>query len=453
MQQSAAAAGPGSRWLELLRRLGWRHQGFRATSSSRALLALCLLLAIPFAMDQWAFQVRMRDYNPDLRGWLDNARELVAGPDAGFYRAHPFYIYPPFFLTLIWPLTRLSDPAAGAVFETVKWVALVVSLRAAWRLCSPPSEDVPPLVAVGSLVLTWRFIDNDLGVGNINVFLLCAVLVGCWWVARGRSIAGGALIALAVSIKVTPLLLLVYFAYKGRWRVLVGGLLAGIVCLVVWPAVCFGWQANWALLQAWYQAVVAGFLSHGVVPSEHNNQALVGILNRLLGPEVAIRPGTYLTIVELPPAARDAVRILLAASILLVTGWACRRRLEPRTPRLAFAAELSIVLIAMLLLSGMSWKAHFVSMVLPYSVLLTYLADARYPAERRRTIGVLLLASIALCMLTCDIITPRGANYAEALGLVTLGAVFAAGALLALRGSLQSALLRLPCVPVSAGRP
>ncbi len=389
----------------------------------------------------------MRDYNPDLRGWLDNARDLAARPDAGFYAAHPFYIYPPFFLTLVWPLTLLADPVAGAVFETLKWIALVISLRAAWRLCSRPGEDVPPLVAVGSIVLTWRFIDNDLGVGNINIFLLCAVLVGCWWVARGRPVAGGALIAVAVSIKVTPLLLLVYFAYKGWWRPFVGGALAGIVCLVAWPAIFFGWQANGELLHAWYQTVIAGFLSHGVVRSEHTNQALVGILNRLLGPQVAIRPDTYLTIVDLPPAARDVIRMLLSAGILAVTAWACRRRVEPRRAPLAFAAELSMVLIAMLLLSGLSWKAHFVTMVLPYSVLLAYLADARY-SDRRRSIGVLLVVSSALCTLTCDIITPRGANYAEAVGVVTLGAIAAAGALVVLRAQLQPAISSL--LPASA---
>ena len=422
----------------LVHRLGWQHRGFHVASPARALLALCLLLAIPFALDQWAFQVRMRDYNPDLLGWLENARELVAHPYPAFYLEHPFYVYPPFFLTLIWPLTKLPAPAAGAVFETLKWAALVVSLRTAWRLCSRPGEDVPPLVALGSILLTWRFIDNDLGVGNINVFLLCAVLLGCWWVARGRQFAGGALITLAVSIKVTPLLLLAYFAYKGWWRPLVGGALTGIVCLVVWPAVCFGWQANWELLPAWYQAVVAGFLSHGAVPSEHNNQALVGILNRLLGPQVAIRPDTYLTIVDLSPPARDAIRALLTAGVLACVGWACRRRLNLRSQPMAFATELGIVLIAMLLLSGLSWKAHFVTLVLPYSVLLAYLADARHPDRGRRTIGILLLLSIALSTLTCDVITPKGANYAEALGLITLGAVAAAAALCVLRARLPA---------------
>ena len=79
----------------------------------------------------------MREYNPDLRGWLENAAAIVRQPSARFYAEHPFYIYPPFFLTLIWPLTKLPVPLAAAVFESVKWVALIGSLRMAWRLAAP----------------------------------------------------------------------------------------------------------------------------------------------------------------------------------------------------------------------------------------------------------------------------------------------------------------------------
>ncbi len=437
MPERQSTAMPESRRAGLLRRLGWGHRGFRVASAPRAFLGLCLLLAIPFAADQWAFQQRMQWYNPDLRGWLENAAELMAGPQADFYAAHPFYIYPPFFLTLIWPLTKLPVPVAAAAFETAKWAALVVSLRLAWRLCSRPAEDVPPIVALGSLLLTWRFIDNDLGMGNVNILLLCAILAGCWLVSRGRQLSGGFVIAAAASIKLTPALLLVYFAYKGWWRPWVGAAAGVVFCLLVWPVVFFGWQGNWELLAGWYHTVVAGFLSHGAVRSEHTNQALVGILNRLLGPHVAILPDTRLTLVELSQPVRDLVRTSLTGAVLVGLGWACRRRLNPRAQPLAFAAELGLVLIAMLLLSGLSWKAHFVTLLLPYSVLLAYLADARYPRRGRGIVAMLLLLSLALCTLTSDIITPRGANYAEALGLITLGALAAAAALGVLRAQLR----------------
>lgn len=421
----------------LLTRLGWGHHGFHVASHRRAFLGLCLVLALPFVADQMAFQTRMQRFNPDLRGWLTSAASVVQDPHQPLYAEYVgFYIYPPFFLTLIWPLTKVPVPVAAVVFETLKWVALVLSLRFAWRLCSPRGEDAPPVVALGSLLLTWRFIDNDLGYGNINVLLLCAVLGACQLAARGRQFSAGLVLAVVACIKVTPALLLVYFLHKGWWHTLLGAAAGALICLVIWPVAWFGWEANGQLLAGWYHAVVAGFLSHGAVRSEHTNQALVGILNRLFGTHTAIFPDTYLTIVDLPAWLRDLVRLALTGGVLAGLAWTCRGRVRPALQPQTFAAEVSLVLIAMLLLSGLSWKSHFVTMLLPYSLLLAYLADARH-ANRRRAIGTLLLASFALCTLTSDIITPTGANYAEALGLITLGALAAAAAVLIVRRQLN----------------
>jgi len=417
----------------LLGRLGWGHRGFRVGSSRAALLGLLLLLLLPFIGDQIAFQERMRQFDPDLKGWLETARVAFDDPSAPIYTFYTgFYIYPPFFLTLIRPLNALPVPVAAFVFETLKWVALVVAFRLAWRLSSPPGEDMPPIVALGSLLMTWRFIESDLAYGNVNIFVLAAVLGGALLVARRRYVAGGALVAVAACIKVTPALLLVYFVYKGWWRTLLGAAAAVVVCLVIWPALCFGWHGNLHLLGGWYDAVVAGFIERGAVRSEHTNQALVGILNRLFGGHPSIfatdpsGPHVYLTLVLLPQWVRAVLRGLLTLGVLGALGWMCRGRVDPGRARVAYAAEVGGVLVAMLLLSGLSWKSHFVTMLLPYSVLLGYLADVRYPDAFRRGLELLLAASFVLCTLTSDIITPTGANYAEALGLIALGAILAA---------------------------
>ncbi len=421
------AAGPNS--TGLLARLGWNHRGFRARSQGAAVVALCLVLLVPFVLDQLMFQHAMRTRFPDLAGWLQNAKTLVSAPDQPFYERYgAFYVYPPFFLTLLWPLTKLPVALAAAIFQTVKWIAIVVSARAAWRLCAPPGEDVPPIVALGSLALTWRFIGNDLGVGNVNTLLLLAIVGGCWLLTRGWHVAAGVAVAAAVSVKVTPALLLVYFAYKGWWRVLVGAAVGMALFLVVWPAACLGWENNWQLLGGWYHAIVAGFVERGAVRSEHTNQALVGILNRLFGPHPTFVPDAHWTIVNLSESARSVVRFGVAGLTLLGLAWVCRGRLRPARRPLAFAAEVSLVLIAMLLLSGLSWKAHFVTMLLPYASVLAWLADGRLAAGRRRVVGGLLAASFVLCTMTGDILTPTGADYAEALGLIMLGSLLAGAA-------------------------
>jgi hypothetical protein len=132
------------------------------------------------------------------------------------------------------------------------------------------------------------------------------------------------------------------------------------------------------------------------------------------------------------------LRAGLSVAILAVLARACRRRLDPARQPLALAAEIGLVQIAMLALSGISWKDHFIALLLPYTVLLAYLADARYPDAARTRVKRWLLVSFVLCTLTCDIITPRGADYAEAFGLILFGALAAAGGLLAVRRALDT---------------
>jgi len=65
-------------------------------------------------------------------------------------------------------------------------------------------------------------------------------------------------------------------------------------------------------------------------------------------------------------------------------------------------------------------------LLLPFSVLLAYLADARY-TQARRAVHTLTWVAAVLCLLTTDILGPTIADYVQACGGLTLGVV-AAGA-------------------------
>ncbi|MFH1745946.1 MAG: glycosyltransferase family 87 protein [Planctomycetota bacterium] len=420
----------------LAARLGWGHRGFRADSNRSALVALLILLALPFVLDTWNLLDPAQPPRPDIARWLGVAETLRSDPALPIYDQdlHPDYLYPPYFLTFFWMLCWLPSWAATLVFELVKWVALFVSLRCAWRICARPGEDVPPLVALGSLLLTWRYLSNDLGQGNVNIFMLLLVVSGCWLLRLGNHVAAGFVVAVGACTKVTPALLLVYFLYKRCWWTLVGAALGVVVCLVIWPSLWIGWANNWDLLWDWYNHVVKGYIEHGAVYSIHSNQSITGVLNRLLGPHVAIHyPDVYLSFTVLPPIWLNALRLTLTAAVLLTLGWATRGRLPTRQQPLAFAAEVGLVLIAMLMLSGYSWKMHFVTLIVAFSTWLAYLLDRRNPDGPRRVLKLLLIPAFLLCVMTGDILTPRGADYAEAYGAVLLGAVTTAVALLIIR--------------------
>ncbi|MFH1745945.1 MAG: glycosyltransferase family 87 protein [Planctomycetota bacterium] len=419
-------------------RLGWGHRGFHATSGKRALLGLLLLLLLPFLSDViGALRFGMQRGYVDLRIWYSIGPAFMSDPRVPLYETYPSYLYPPFFLTLITPLFKLPANYATAIFQLLKWAALVVSLRLAWRLCSPRGEDVPPIVALGSLLLAGRFLANSMTCGNINMFILAAMLTGAWLITRGRQVGAGFVIGVVACIKVMPALLLAYFVYKRWWRTLWGAALAAAVCLLLYPALFLGWENNLRQLQGWWEYLPQAFLEHGRVNSVHSNQAFAAVLNRLFGGYPAYPPDIYLTPIVWPAWVMSILRIGGQIIGLGVLAYACRRRLDATRESLAYATEIGLVLMATLALSGISWKAQFVAVLLPYTAMLAYLVDARYRDRGRRRVIWWLLASFVLCTLTSDIISPRGADLAEALGLLLYGALTAGGGLLVLRGMLS----------------
>lgn len=387
--------------------------------------------------DQVQFQLALDRQGHDLEFWCQLSKEFAANPAAPPYAKHPRYLYPPCFLLFMRPLAELPLPWAALVFESVKWLALFISIWIAWRLAGPEGEELPPIVALGALLLSARFLANDLSQGNVNIFILAGILCSCRLFVLGREWPAGLLLGAIGCIKVTPALLVVYFAGKRRWRMVMASAVGVAAILWLVPSLWIGWSPNHTAVAAWYDHVIKGFVRDGAILSVHINQSLTAMMNRMLSDHVAIEPDYFVTLAVLPAGTLKAVRYAVFGAILLTLAWACRGRLDARRAPLAFSAELGLVLIAMLLLSGYSWKAHFVVMLVPYTVLLAWLADARY-AGRRRAVGFCLAASFALCTLTADILGTRGANLAEAYGLIAAGAILAAAGLLIVRARLRA---------------
>ena len=234
--------------------------------------------------------------------------------------------------------------------------------------------------------------------------------------------------------------MLVYFVYGRGYKALGGAVLAGVFCLLVWPSLLVGWQNNVAAMHGFYERLVAGYLSRRCLvnskqPITHGHRQPSARPGRRHGRNHfggVHNPGTAY-------APRDSGRSRGRSSC-----GACGvlRRGARQQPRLAFACEVGLVQIGMLLLSGITWKNHYVSLLLPYSVLLTWLADARHVGPRR-TVATLLALSVVLCTGTSDFIGHAAARYAEAYGLIALGAMIAGLGLIVVRRAVRNQARRL----------
>lgn len=194
----------------------------------------------------------------------------------------------------------------------------------------------PLLTALALLVLSIPFV-YEVGVGNVNAFLLLGLLTAWRAFVRGRAWASGSLLAVAAAMKVTPIM-------AAWWAIVVGGRRAAVGVLItlgVASAVSLGG---------------AGLANH------------LAYVEALTGGAVSFYPlslGGMLAFAGLPePAARVLVGICAFAAVLLI--WKLRRR-----PDRSFQAAVVATIAASPAVS-INW----------FVLLLALLAPLAWPVPR-----------------------------------------------------------------------
>src|SRR5262249_46917227 len=93
-----------------------------------------------------------------------------------------------------------------------------------------------------TLLLVCGPLRQQVAQGQLFLILL-ALVTGIWLADRkGRQILAGALLALAISLAVTPVVLLLYFPLRRRWRAATGTLL-GLLLINLAPGLVLGARA------------------------------------------------------------------------------------------------------------------------------------------------------------------------------------------------------------------
>ncbi len=363
-----------------------------------------------------------------LKIWLPCAAEI--GRDELLYTHHRNYIYPPWYLVVIRPLTYVSRTAAAIIWQMMKYAAVGAIFWLVWDLLSRDGP-LPTWAKLGSVVMSARFILNDLGHGNVNLFICLLVVLAVWLLARGRLIACGVAVAVAACIKITPALWAVYLLYKRQWRALVGVVIGVVICLELVPLMLLSPAMNHALLRRWYAHVITPYVSKGQVYSTRINQSMAGVTNRLLGRSEWAPRDEPIALVDLDDETLKWVQRGIGFAVIAMLAWFCRGAL-PEPDRLALAVEWSLVAATTLVLSGYTWTGHFCLLILAHVAVLAYLARR---GEQRidRQVLVLTIIALALCSLTSDLITPAGRRWAAAVGLMLYGVLALAAALVLIR--------------------
>jgi len=148
---------------------------------------------------------------------IKNAQNIYQPP---FFKSFQYY-YGPIFALILAPLSSL--PSSISEFF---WVFLICFfLYRVVIICSTYFPDLKTQKEkftwiVFTLFCTYRFIIDDVNMIQVTTFLLWATLESFDLFEKKKLGLGGALLALAITIKLLPLLFLPYLFYRGSWKAL-----------------------------------------------------------------------------------------------------------------------------------------------------------------------------------------------------------------------------------------
>jgi len=179
-----------------------------------------------------------------------------------------------------------------------------------------------------------------LGMGQINLFLLFLISLTFYLYQTKHLGWAGMILAIAVSIKLTPVVLLLFFLRKKDWRV-VRAFIASSLVITGLSIYAFGW----GLTEQYWLEIFPSLPTIG--NAVYYNQSLAGFLARL----------------ELSNQVAGTINFLVMMG-LLVWSWLLiqPRRLQP----LQNLLEFGLLIIIVLLVGGLTWQHHLVLLLISF---------------------------------------------------------------------------------------
>ncbi len=293
----------------------------------------------------------------DFQVYHRAAKRAVAGETIYRLSDPHRFLYAPVVTLVFFPLAVLPTLAGKILWFSVNVVLLASIFRTTQQLVFPDGRAPPGFHAL-LLLLSFRFIDNNLGHGQVNIVLLWLVLRAYALAGQERHPLAGLALSAAIVTKIVPAVLLLQIVLRRQWRFAVWTGL-GLCALMVVPLLWWG-SAYPQLVRDW-GAVVADQAGHYEMGNKIN-QSISAFAYRLFRPYPGGSPA-----VELSAATVEAMTLALHAAfviplILLSLRLGREARHEPQGPH---GDELSLYLLYSTVASPYSWKYYFANLIFP----------------------------------------------------------------------------------------
>lgn len=274
------------------------------------------------------------------------------------------YIYPPLFSFLLIPLGALSPYLASLIFQIISWLAL---LGIVWLLLKDKNSIVSQMKLPGwtftlLLLLNFRFLESHIQNNQVGILLIFLILIS---ILSEKDTLSGFLLALAVSIKVTPLVFLFLFIYQRRFKA-IGYFVISILFWNLLPCL-YNFNYTMQMTNTWFSEILGNAMSNPMLRSWKNNQSFVSTMAKyfLVGADFINQPSYNLPFLQLSKETIKYIQLIFVGLFGLPLLFLLKKK--------GIQWEiLSLLFLFSAIFSGISWTHSFVICLVPYLLILFY---------------------------------------------------------------------------------
>ena len=280
-------------------------------------MALVLLGVFP-----WAMYRAVGDFGCDLQEFIHGGNHVLDHASRHPYTALDRYLPSLDVACILLTILPLSLTAAiWYFFNAGTWFGLLRTVRDCLLPDDDPQASGRGTIAAGLLTLVLA-VDGFL-IAAFHVLMIWLMVAGLAHASRDRHWKGGALLGLAIWLKLLPVMGAGYLLLKGKWRPAVIAILLAVAIDCALSVAAFGWRGAWDEHLRWADWGAAGSIErqmHGdtyINEDRITNQSLIVVLRRFL----TARAGyPQLAMADLSPKALSIVTgcafLALGAAVL-----------------------------------------------------------------------------------------------------------------------------------------
>ena len=294
---------------------------------------------------------------------LNVLTEIYIGPFTYFPHPAP---YPPFNAVLFTPLLAfnyLNAIYVWYIFELLSLAAIACILTILWK------GRLSGIIAIiiFFIILAWYPVMADLAVGQLSILLTLLILTALLALKKGYRISAGVLIGFSLAIKMITWPLIIYFALKKDWKVVISSVTTAIglnliALIVMGSGPFFEYYLNVSTqVMNFYQAESANFSIWSIGYRLFTGTGSPVFAYSLKAPPLLDMP-------EIAPIFSSilAIACLLVGLILAV---------KSKDSYIGFA----IMVCTIVAVSPIVWDHYFVILLICMAILIRILARQSFP--------------------------------------------------------------------------